>query len=71
MKIDEYHYNVMNIYAPNTDDSQFFQEVLQVMVDEDCDNVFSILGSDFNVIHNPDLDRNTGVVYHKKMQRSN
>ena len=45
-----------NVYAPNQDSPEFFEEVIR-NIDSFEDNDMVILGGDFNLVMNPELDR--------------
>ena len=62
IKVDQYSYCIANIYAPNVDAPEFFAEVQSVI--QELDAVYNIIGGDFNVVLNPDLDRNVPHSYH-------
>ena len=47
---------ICNIYAPNEDDPAFFQTVIK-MLDNFPDRDIVILGGDFNLVMNPEIDR--------------
>ena len=63
VKINEYTYGVVNLYAPNTDETTFFQEIMQHLQELDC--VYNIMGGDFNCALDP-MDRCSGNIYHKQ-----
>ena len=62
LKIGEYMYCIGNLYAPNTDCPSFFVDVKKVI--REMDAVYTILGGDFNVVMNAELDRNIPHSYH-------
>ena len=61
INIAEYSYCIANIYAPNTDDVNFFNYIFNQIRDMDC--VYVIVGSDFNVALNSKMDRSAYVEY--------
>ena len=61
--IDEYSYCIANIYAPNEDSPQFFRNIFNKIREMDC--VFQIIGGDFNVALNPELDRGSEIMYNR------
>ena len=54
LQIDSYIITLINIYGPNNDMPQFYNEVEQLM--EDFDSEEYIVCGDFNLILDPDLD---------------
>ena len=49
-------YCVANIYAPNVDDADFFKGIFNEIEKMEC--AFTIIGGDFNLTMDPELDRN-------------
>ena len=62
LKVNEYTYSIANIYAPNGDSPSFFQQVKDEM--DNLDSIFNIIGGDFNMIRDANLDRGSEAVYH-------
>uniref|UniRef100_A0A8C2JIX5 Endonuclease/exonuclease/phosphatase domain-containing protein n=1 Tax=Cyprinus carpio TaxID=7962 RepID=A0A8C2JIX5_CYPCA len=57
-------YAFMSLYAPIEGDSKFFQELLRLVVSlKDC---LVVLGSDFNAVLDPQLDRSHKVPFRLK-----
>ncbi len=58
ISINEKRFTLVNIYAPNSDSPEYFQQI------KDCinklDNIDIIIGGDFNVISDPDEDKQGG-----------
>ena len=48
----------VNLYAPNHDDPDFFQKVIDVLTDFTCDDI--ICGGDFNLILDVKADKKGG-----------
>ena len=61
IEMDGYDYCIGNIYSPNCDDLEFFEEVSNIIEDMQCIHV--ILGGDFNVVLDPVIDRNCEARY--------
>jgi len=57
-QIGEHRYTIANIYAPNVDCPQFFEEVYDKM--DEFPNSKVILGGDFNVILDLEMDKKGG-----------
>ena len=69
IKINELIYNIVNIYAPNTDDDVFFDNLFEQIKTEERNSVFTVIGGDFNVIRDSELDRSNNKIYHTKAKR--
>ena len=56
--VNDVTYSLCNIYAPNSDDPNFFSEVIK-MVNRDCyvKSQSVIMGGDFNFVMDPKIDR--------------
>ena len=66
VKIDKKKFILCNIYAPNNDDESFIEKVITILEKfQDHDGI--ILGGDFNLVMNTDLDRNNSKYNHNKM----
>ena len=61
LQIGEYTYCITNIYAPNEDTPSFFTDIFNQVRELDC--IFQIVGGDFNVVLNPELDRSMNRIY--------
>ena len=62
--IKEQNFLLANIYAPNTDEPSFFTEIFrQLDKAETCDK---IIGGDFNLVMNTELDRKGSDYNHVK-----
>ena len=61
IEVEGLTYCLGNIYAPNEDNPAFFQSVFKEIKNMDC--VFNILGGDYNVVQNPNMDRNDDKRY--------
>ena len=59
IQLGEYTYCVANIYAPNNDNPEFFQEIFEIIQKMEC--IFVIIGGDFNLVLNDALDRSSGT----------
>ena len=68
LEIEEYTYCITNIYAPNSDNPDYFKDTFQKV--NEADSVFNIIGGDFNVVRNAKIDRNRQIVYHSQSKRS-
>ena len=55
---------VVNIYAPNEDDVGFFEDLTREI--HKCEVYSKILGGDFNVPLNPDIDQDSATTSHHK-----
>ena len=51
---NEFSIRLINIYAPNDDNPEFFQHIDHLITTSNCD--YSIICGDFNLTLNPDLD---------------
>ena len=49
------HCVLCGLYAPNNDCPEFFDEVIKIIRTSDCTDI--IIGGDFNVVNDPNLDR--------------
>ena len=56
-KMNDCNYTVINVYAPNTDSPEFFQDIQKYIANQESDLV--IWGGDFNVTLNTNIDRST------------
>ena len=56
-------YCIANVYAHNIDRPDYFNGVFGKMKEMDC--IYNIVGGDFNVALNSEVDRNHNVIYHK------
>lgn len=64
VKIDQNLIVITNIYAPNEDDVNFYQNTIQQI--ENFDNRNIIWSGDFNLVMNPAIDRYNSTSNHKK-----
>ena len=55
IKIENVSYTIVNIYAPNRDEPSFFEKIVQKIMHNPCENL--IVGGDFNLTLNPEIDR--------------
>ena len=62
--IGEYSYCVANVYAPNYDCPSFFTEVYNII--KECDCTHSIIGGDFNLVLDSELDRSENTLYNRQ-----
>ena len=58
-QINEVRTLIVNIYAPNDDDIEFFKTVINKIKLEECDNV--IWGGDFNLVFDIPMDKKGGA----------
>ena len=54
-----------NIYAPNKDDISFFEMLIE-KIEENTENDLVIIGGDFNLVMNPNIDRKESLNNHHK-----
>ena len=54
---------ICNIYAPNTDELNFFKKVIE-MLNDFVDRDVLIIGGDFNLVMNPEIDRQNSTNNH-------
>ena len=66
-KIEGLTYCICNIYAPNTDNAEWYEEIMDLVKQQDC--IFNILGGDFNLVLNCETDRKSQQVYHPNAQK--
>ena len=59
--LNNYSYCLVNIYAPNEDSPEFFNEISRNIQEMDCVHV--IIGGDFNLTLDPTMDRNVNANY--------
>ena len=59
IKTNEKLFTLATIYAPNDDDSDFFERFFSHLQDFHCDDV--ILGGDFNLVFNLEKDKKDGL----------
>ena len=52
--IDDCRFTLANIYGPNTDDPQFYENIVQLIRKIENDDV--VICGDWNLILNPDCD---------------
>ena len=57
--LNEYTYTICNIYAPNEDSPDYFNEIFEKI--KNLDSIFTVIGGDFNVALNPLLDHSNPV----------
>ena len=65
MEENQKRYLVCNVYAPNNDDDQVFVDVIE-RIESVQGPDFTILGGDFNLVMNPQVDRNNSLNNHEK-----
>ena len=58
IRVANLSFTLVTLYAPNKDDPGFFQNITNRMLDFDCDNI--VMGGDFNLILNSELDKQGG-----------
>ena len=58
-------YCIANIYAPNSDDDQFFVKIIE-KIDAIHDHDYTVLGGDFNMVMDAQIDRNNSNRNHEK-----
>ena len=66
-KINGCEYSIMNVYGPNVDDPHFFSALVKRVAEESSINC--IIGGDFNVVTDGDMDCNSGKVYHNNAKK--
>ena len=66
VEVGQYSYCLVNLYAPNEDDPQFFTEIIEGVKLMEAN--FVMVGGDFNVVLDPKIDRNKEV-YHNPSAR--
>ena len=59
VKIEELELIIINVYGPNRDDATFYQKIGTLLENNEAENI--IIGGDFNVILNPELDKINGI----------
>ena len=64
LEIENVTYCICNIYAPNEDRPEFFGTVADEVRKMDC--MYNVIGGDFNVVDNPDLDRSDNKIYNNR-----
>ena len=65
LEIENKKYLFSNIYAPNTDDTQFFINTIErIEKFEDYDEIF--IGGDFNLVMDPSVDRYKSTANHER-----
>ena len=64
-RVSDKLFTVCNIYAPNMDDMSFFTSMIDT-VEKYVDRDGIILGGDFNLVMNPELDRNDSNINNTK-----
>ena len=64
-KVRDKKITVVNIYGPNIDSPEFFTNLIQ-MINEHNEHDVLILGDDFNLVLNPDMDRLDSTNNHEK-----
>ena len=57
--IDEVQYTLCNLYAPNEDSPNFFNSMLTTLEKRATGNI--VIGGDFNLVMNPNLDRKNQI----------
>ena len=66
MRIHEYSYCLANVYAPNVNSAHFFRELFVLIKQMNC--VHTIIGGDFNLVMDPQLDRSKDIMYNEEAQ---
>ena len=64
VKIDETVLTICNLYAPNHDNPKFFKDVMCKIEQMSTENI--IIGGDFNLVMNPEIDRYNSLTNHNK-----
>ncbi len=59
IEIDDSRFSLCNVYAPNTDTPEFFEEVSTTV--DSFENVSKIIAGDFNLVFDIDLDKKGGA----------
>ena len=54
LSINEHRVNLINIYGPNTDSSEFFEALRDILID--MDNLYFVICGDYNIALKPDID---------------
>ena len=65
---DSKKFTLVNLYAPNEDKPEFFDEIFDTLKEFDCESI--IIGSDFNCILNSDVDKQGGRLDSKPNSRA-
>ena len=65
--LNEYSYCIYNVYGPNEDDEKYFKNIVNKVKSDTA--VHTIIGGDFNVIRDPEVDRHSKMVYHPCSKR--
>ena len=66
LEINEITYCLVNIYAPNDDNAQFYEEIRAKI--RSLEHTLVVIGGDFNDTMNPCLDRNVDRCYYPKQR---
>ena len=59
IEVEDKQFTLVNIYGPNSDNTNFFQKLTQFIGENEEDRF--IIGGDFNVVIDPDLDKKGGI----------
>ena len=59
MTTNERQLTLVNLYAPNDDDPNFFTSVFEYLVDFQCDEV--IIGGDYNLVLDVEKDKKESI----------
>ena len=57
-------YCLCNIYAPNCDNMTWYQELMNLIQNENC--IYTVIGGDFNLVMDPKQDRQSARVHHPR-----
>ena len=63
---DSIEFNLINVYAPNDDNPEMFQDIFKILEQSDCTS--NVIGGDFNVALDPNMDCTTRVSHTKTRQ---
>ena len=66
--LNETEITLVNIYGSNSDDPTFFQKLESFCAEKDGNNL--IIGGDFNLVIDPDIDKCGGIKYTHNRSRS-
>ena len=64
VKINDHSVALVNLYAPNEDSQEFFEQIFNCVENLNATKV--VIGGDFNVVINPEKDRNKNVIYNSR-----
>ena len=68
IKIGEYTYRIINMYGPNEDNTELISNIIESVKKED-EVIYMVWGGDFNEVRDAELDRNSKMIYHRKVKQ--